>query len=287
MKIIKQHKILFVVISLIVGMAIIGSVLFYNNQFYTQRVLNAIEQEDITRLKELMRSPLGNLNAKPVLWIFEVLGEKNEPTPLEAACKAGNLEIVKILLENGANVNYTHWDRSRNQGSPLTNAAGSLSDERLHVIKLLIQYGADVNYENSAGNDALSCAVYASSERYDTIEIIEYLEQKGINIYKKYPENDNTLLHKACECDSLLVIQYLINHRGFDVNAVNADGDTPLIYFLRFASNRKKETLETLILLGADVEIRNKDGKTAYDYAVERHPEFVEILGPHYNTKHT
>lgn len=277
MKIIKQYKVIFVAISLIIGIAIILGVLYYNNQFYAQRVLNAIEQEDITQLKKLMESPLGNLDAKPTLWIFEVLGERNEPTPLQAACKAGNPEIVKILLENGANVNYTHWDKSRNQGSPLTNAAGSLSDKRLQVIKLLVEHGADVNYQDATGNDVLSCALYASFERYDTIEIIEYLEQKGINIYKKY-ENSNTLLHKACESDSLLVIQYLINHRGFDINAVNADGDTPLIYFLRFASNRKKDTLQFLIQSGADAKIKNKEGKTAYDYAVERHPEFVEIL---------
>ncbi len=277
MKIIKSYKIIFVALSLIIGISVILCVLYYNNQLYAQRVLNAIEQEDISQLKKLMKSPLGNLNAKPTLWIFEVLGERNEPTPLQAACKAGNPEIVKILLENGANVNYTHWDKSRNQGSPLTNAAGSLSEKRLQVIKLLVEHGADVNYQDVTGNDVLSCAVYASYERNDTIEIIEYLEQKGANIYKKY-ENNNTLLHKACESDSLVVIQYLINHRGFDINAVNADGDTSLIYFLRFASNRKKDTLQFLIRSGAYTMIRNKEGKAAYDYAVDRHPEFVDIL---------
>lgn len=279
MKKIKQHKIRFAVISLIVGVIVILGIIFYNNQFYARRVISAIEQENIDNLQELMKCPFGNLNCKPTLWISEVLSENNEPTPLQAACKLGNPEIVKLLLENGAKVNYTYWDHSRNQGSPLTNAASSLSDKRLQVIKLLIEYGADVSYEDATGNDALSCAVYASFDRYDTIEIIEYLEQNGMNINKRYYANGNTLLHKACERDSFLVIQYLIEQRGFAVNTVNEDGDTPLIYFLRFASNRKKDTLMFLIQNGADQEIKNKEGKTAYDYAVERHPEFIELLG--------
>ncbi len=247
-------------------------------QLYARRVIEAIEREDIEAVQKLMKSPFGNLNCKPNLWVSEVLGEKSELTPLQAACKSGNFEIVNLLLENGAKVNYTHWDKTRNQGCPLTNAAGSLSDERFQIVKLLVENGSDINYDDIAGNDALSCAVYASFDRNDTIEIIEFFEQNGMNIYKKYSESENTLLHKACERDSFLVIQYLIEKRGFDVNAVNAEGDTPLIYSMRFASDRKMETLQFMLQSGADKEIKNKEGKTAYDYAVERHPEFVELF---------
>lgn len=34
--------------------------------------------------------------------------EENEYTPLCAACMAGNFELVKLLAENGADVNYTN-----------------------------------------------------------------------------------------------------------------------------------------------------------------------------------
>jgi len=273
----KQYKV--IVISLIIGVGIVICGLYCNNQVYSRKVIDAIKREDITELRTLVQSPFGNLNSKPRLWIYEVLSETNESTPLEVACKLGNPEIVKMLLENGAKVNYTHWDKSRSQGSPLMNAVSSQSDKRLQVTKLLVEYGADVNYEDVAHNDALSCLVYASFERDDTIEIIEYLEQNGMDLYKRYSTSENTLLHKACENDSFVVIQYLVKHRGFSVNVVNADGDTPLIYFLRFASSRDKNTLLFLIQEGADIETKNKEGKAAYDYAIERHPGFADLLG--------
>lgn len=278
MNIIKAHKTLVVATLAIVSAAIICSALLYNNQIYAQRVISAVEQNDIIALEQLLALPFGNLNCKPSLWLLEVLSEQNTATPLQVACKEGNPEIVELLLKNGAKANYTHWDQSRNQGSPLTNAAGSLSDQRLQVMKLLVAYGADVNYEDANGNDALSCAVYASLEREDTIEIIEYLEQHGVDIYKKYAGSKNTLLHKACECDSYVVIQYLVNQRGFDINSTNGDGDSPLIYFLRFASKRKKDTLMFLLQEGADPKIINHEGKTAYDYVTDRHPEFEQLI---------
>ena len=278
MKMLKKHPVVFSVIIILIGIIIVLGFINYNNYIYAKRTINAIEKEDIPTLQKLMKYPFGNLNSKPRWWIVEVLSESNTATPLQAACKLGNVEIVKILLDNGANPNYIHWDKSRSLGSPLMCAAGSLSNNRLTVIKLLIEYGANVNFEDAAGNDVLTCAVYAGNGKKDTIEIIEYLEKNGLNIYKKYSQTKNSLLHKACETDNFLVIQYLIEQRRFDINETNADGDTALIYFVRFASKRQKNTALFLIEKGANLNAQNKDGKTAYDYAVERHPELVELL---------
>jgi len=276
MRWLKQH----IKLLSIIGVITIMLFSYYNNQYYAHRVITAIENDDVDSVRKLMKSSFGNLNHIPTFWIIEVIGEESKPTPLQAACKLGNPEIVKLLLDNGADVNYVYWDKARDSGSPLQNAASSLSENRLQVIKLLIGHGADVGYESYTGNDAMSCAVYASFDREDAIAVIEYLENSGMDVFKKYGATQNTLLHKACENDSRTIIRYLVEKRGFDVNLANADGDTALIYFVRFASNRSEDTLKFLIESGANLEAVNKEGKTAYDYSIERHPNFSYLLKP-------
>ena len=278
MKILNHKVCWFIIIPLILVVILTFGCLLYNNQFYAQKVIKAIEKEDIAQLEKLMESSLGNLNSKPTLWILEVLGEENKQTPLQFACSKGNPEIVKMLLENGADPNYTHWDSLRNNGSALNNAASSLSKDRFEVIKLLIKYGADVNYEDYIGNDVLSCLVYASSYHTDTIETIEYLEENGANIYKKYSASQNTLLHKACEKDDFSIVKYLIEERKFDANTVDSDGNNSLTYLMRSARKQNEKIVLFLLEKGADPYFKNDEGMSAYDYAIQKHPEYVNLL---------
>ena len=279
MNIKKRHycfKAFILIISLII---VFFAVLYlYSHQLYAKKMLQAIEQEDISTIVQLAKSPIGNLNCKSTIWIAEVMSEECTPMPLQAACMQGNPEIVKILLENGANPNCTYWDRTRDYGTPLSLAVSSQSDQRLELIQLLLTYGANPNYESFDESDVLSCAIYSGRDRTDTIQLLEYLEEHGVDIHKRYPSSGDTLLHKACKCDNLAVIEYLIQERGFLVNDLNANGDTALIHFLRFASTRKEETIRYLIQSGADLSIQNNEGKTAYDYAAENHREFLFLF---------
>ena len=78
-----------------------------------------------------------------------------------------------------------------------------------------------------------------------------------MNIHKNYGSSEDTLLHKACEKDSFLVIQYLVKQRGFNVNAVNENGDTPMICFVRHASSRSEDTVRFFIQEGAKLNAKN------------------------------
>lgn len=64
-------------------------------------------------------------------------------TPLTAAVKEGDFNIVKILLENGANID-THI-----YGDNILNYL--VKKEYIDIIELFIKYGADVNSINSNG----------------------------------------------------------------------------------------------------------------------------------------
>ena len=82
-------------------------------------------------------------------------------TVLKSAISFENIEIVKLLLDNGADPNL--GDDKNN--SPLHNAASSHSfDEGINaeIIKLLLQYGADINSTNVVGITPLffACLVH-------------------------------------------------------------------------------------------------------------------------------
>ncbi len=70
-------------------------------------------------------------------------------TPLQKAIKKGDIKKVTELLDKGANIN--EW----NYGTPLIMAA---STGRLEIAKLLIERGADLNMIGQNGWTALGCA---------------------------------------------------------------------------------------------------------------------------------
>ena len=63
--------------------------------------------------------------------IINIKGE-NEDTPLHEACRVGHLEIVKTLLERGANIEDANWDRR----TPLHHAC---AENHLNVAEYLIE----------------------------------------------------------------------------------------------------------------------------------------------------
>lgn len=104
--------------------------------------------------------------------------------PLCRAAKKGYYEMCKLLIEHGANVNYTK-DRLF---SPLWAAS---SGNHLEIVKLLIENGADIDsYENSvtsALNEAATKGHFA---------IVRYLIEKGADINRLAI----TLLHSPLDC---------------------------------------------------------------------------------------
>ena len=74
-------------------------------------------------------------------------------TPIHYTLLIGKFDIVKVLLEAGANVNLED-----NEGeTPIYTAAWS---EHLETVKLLIESGANVNHENNKGETVLSQIVF-------------------------------------------------------------------------------------------------------------------------------
>ena len=92
-------------------------------------------------------------------------------TVLERAASNGSVETVKLLIENGADVNAENYSGK----TPLMYAATSLKGEDSVIItELLIENGADVNAVDNFGQSALDHALY-----FDHPGVISTLQWHG------------------------------------------------------------------------------------------------------------
>jgi hypothetical protein len=133
-------------------------------------------------------------------------------TPFQAAVMNGYLDVTKVFLEKGADVNST--DNISN--TPLHWAA---ENGHLDVVKYLVEEkGADGKAADKNGNTPLHWAA-----RYDHWDVVKHLvEQKGADVNASF--NDSyTPLHLIAGYGKLDLVKFLVEEKGADVNAVDND----------------------------------------------------------------
>ena len=173
--------------------------------------------------------------------------------PLHYAVLHLRLEIVKYLVENGADVNKTH---SRNGYAPLHFAAKSSNRNiALRIVTYLVEKGARVNIKAGLQLNGPTPLDFASS--MNSLDIVKYLVEIG-----KAGVTDRSLRH-ASQYDSLRLVKYLVN-KGGNVNAKNDDGETLLHYACEWSS---LEIVKYLVKKGADVNSKNNENQTPLDFS--------------------
>ncbi|XP_022296737.1 uncharacterized protein LOC111106377 [Crassostrea virginica] len=108
-------------------------------------LIEAIRSGNVTLAKKLLaQRKLTCLNSQTA---------RNDGTALYWACCLGYLELVRSLLEQGADPNVlTAWN-----GSPLHAAC---DNNQTDVAQMLLRYGADINQQTKSGDTPCHLAAY-------------------------------------------------------------------------------------------------------------------------------
>jgi ankyrin repeat protein len=164
-----------------------------------------------------------------------------EETPLFLAIKNTNVEIVHMLLKSNADPN-----RGNNNSTCLHIAVLKKCMECIH---LLVSSGAEIDLPDGNGHTPLVVAMTDSN-----YEVADVLLELGANI--------KGILHKILEHErkrpTAESIRYCAEH-GADIHAVDTNKNTPLHIACKSGN---VEAVRMLLELGADPSLVNSDGKT-------------------------
>ena len=201
-------------------------------------LFEAVQKADIEQVKSLIAAG-AEVDAR---WGDTHTTEKeNDATPLSYAVDANSMDLVRLLVEAGADVNAGGWP-------PLCRA---VDKNNTAIAEYLIDHGANVNVEAPQGWTPLC----------ETINIInsskmaDLLITRGADINAGYwPPLWNSVFKKRNDLFDLLI------QRGANVNTPDKSGHTPLYCAVQ---NDELSYLEILIAKGAKVDAKQPGGETA------------------------
>jgi ankyrin repeat protein len=176
-------------------------------------------------------------------------------TPLCHAVSSNNMDMVKLLVEAGADINAAgSWP-------PLCRA---VDENNTTIAEYLIDHGADVNaYPLDEGWGALQ----ETTDVSNSIEMVKLLLARGADINSKgYPVLNSAVYGKRKDLCEFLI------QRGADVNAKDMWGNTSLYLAIR---NDDSDIMNILIANGADIHAKDDKGQTALHRMLDvRHGNF-------------
>lgn len=218
-------------------------------------------------------------------------------TALHQACIDDNVDMVKFLVENGANINQPD-----NEGWIPLHAAASCG--YLDIAEFLIGQGAHVGAVNSEGDTPLDIAeeeameellqnevnrqgvdieaARKEEERIMLRDARQWLNSGHINDVR-HAKSGGTALHVAAAKGYTEVLKLLLQ-AGYDVNIKDYDGWTPLHAAAHWG---KEEACRILVDNLCDMEMINKVGQTAFDVADEDILGYLEELQKKQNLLHS
>ena len=235
--------------------------LYYASTFGQGRKRNNKNDWDIARS---LVSHGADINMKP----------GSDDSPLHSAALYAPEEIVRLFLDNGADVNVrlssSGWPRKTNNGpTPLHNAC-MRADKDIEILELLIAGGAYLNakcYSDQA--DGWTPLYFACLN--ENTKAVELLIAKGAKI-NPISDLGNTPIHYATNAE----IAGLLIDNGANIHFKNKDGYSPLHNAVKGGHS---DVAKLLIAKRAYISTTNYQGNSLlHEAAITKQKEMIELL---------
>jgi ankyrin repeat protein len=140
-------------------------------------------------------------------------------TPVQYAVDLGRIDIVRLLIENKADLQHEKIDQPILMVA-LNSTQIEGGDARLEMVRLLLDNGAKVDVFDGVGEMPLSRALYTPEK--ERFPLVAYLISRGADVNGLTHNYPRTALHLAAAEGELELVKLLIE-KGADVNMKATD----------------------------------------------------------------
>ncbi|XP_056006019.1 E3 ubiquitin-protein ligase MIB2-like isoform X2 [Ostrea edulis] len=218
-----------------------------------QEMFNACAKGNVSAVNQMIQKKKDLVNS----WYKNL-------TPLMVAGHTGHEDIVRLLLQNGANINAANDDG-------MTPLLVAIAGKEEGTAILLIKNKADVNVSNKNDRTAVHLAV-------DTglFPVLKAVLEAGASPNKQDVEGD-TPLHDAIAKRSDRAVAILLSHPQINLKIVNKRGQIPLMWA---AFKDHDFAVERLVAKDPSlVNAKKNDGYTALHIAaINDHTDSANVL---------
>ena len=194
------------------------------------------------------------------------LADEGGMYPLHLAAMRGHLEIVELLVDNGADINILNHGLN----SPMMLAAANGHDA---VVIFLLNHNADFTLRNIKDRDALFMSVLYAYDTRGLYHIITVLTNKGVNL-NQVDCSGATPLH-ACASRNLSHPVLLLVDAGANVNTKHSRNGLVPLQIACTVERPDIETIQSFLDKGAHANWKDVSKLSAFDLVLRAHKERI------------
>lgn len=195
--------------------------------------------------------------------------EKNKNTTLMYAIAKGFFDIAEVLIRHGARTEYSEEEK------PCVPLHIACVSGNVEAVNFLLSKNVNIDIKDENKTTSLHYAVRKGHE-----QVVELLLEHGADFTAR--NNHDSVLHAAVSSGNIkiakLILKKIRSNHDFQkyIDLKDTEGDTPLMWA---AEKGLVDMTKLLLNNGAAVDLKNKIGMTALDWAIKNgHNEVAGVL---------